>query len=113
MKAPMQTPAPSKGRNRVLVFSCFQDINRLAACCTSSTISKTPPEEIRHLDEEDPAVAMKAPLQMRGERAEAVVVEIVVVARIKSGSGIGSPPGEKLPAHVGRERVVIYAGADE
>src|SRR5438270_405271 len=49
------------------------------------------PDEVRHLDEEEAAVAAEARFEVAGERVDAVAIHVVVVAHVERGSGVRSP----------------------
>src|SRR5207248_9998990 len=58
--------------------------------------AKTFPEQVRHLDEERAAVAAEARLELSGERIEAIACQVIIVANIKSRTGIWCVAEEKL-----------------
>ena len=61
---------------------------------------KTLAEKIRSPDKKCAAVAFKTLFKLSRDRAETVVVEIVVIADVKCRSGIRIPTEKKLSARV-------------
>ena len=57
-------------------------------------------EKIRGTDEESAAVARKAGLALVCERIKTVVIEIVVIAGVKRGTGVWVPAEKELAADV-------------
>src|SRR5215831_9821499 len=75
----------------------------------ASSVTEALAKQVRQLNEERPAVAVKARLELSGKWIAGVVVQIVVVAHIEGGPRIRRVTKQQLPARVRRQRVVVDA----
>ena len=70
-------------------------------------VSEASADQVRHFYEDRARVATKAGHDLRGERVTAVVVQIVVVARVESRPRTRGPAKQCLRSQARVERVVV------
>jgi phosphomannomutase len=70
-------------------------------------------KQVEHFDEESPAVASEAGLELAREWIETVASEIAVVTHVESSSRVRRIAKHELTTCVGRQRVIVDARAQE
>ena|SRR5438132_1597434 len=75
--------------------------------------AKAAAKEIRHLDEERPAITVQPRLQLSGKWIESAPINVVVVANIESGARIRRPAKQELAFHIRSQRIKIDSSANK
>ena len=100
-------------RNDTKKASIHRNACRKCVRYQEEQLLETLSEQIGSSYEERSAVAFEAVFELPGDRAEAPVVEIVVIPDVEGRARIWIPSKEELSSHVPPQRIVIDAGTDE
>src|ERR1041385_2553422 len=97
-----------------VVLESLRSGDRLAPACPSKDLSaKAFADQIRNLHKKRPAIATKARFELARERVKAITANVIIVAKVERGSGIGRVTKQQLATNVRIERVIVSARAQK